>query len=110
MERFQAMEREETARSRQWLRVKADLLCGTFVAPTGDLFGGTAAGPIWRFQEDPTDRLVSLATCPETSPSKRREANEALETFRSIEPANAMPGPIVCRPIGMLMMVPRDGR
>ena len=53
-------------------------------------------------------RLISLATCPETSVSKRREANEALETFRTINPPAVMPGPVVSCPIGMLMLVPRD--
>lgn len=106
VERFEAMRHEGTGRSRHWLRVKADLMCGTFVPLTGDLFGGTVSGPKWRFQEDPMTRLISLATCPETPPSKRREANETLETFRTIELPNAMPGPIVSRPIGLLMLVP----
>jgi hypothetical protein len=106
VERFEAMKHEGTARSRHWLRVKTDLLCGAFAPPTGDLFGASASGPEWRFQEDPMTRLISLATCPETPPSKRREANETLEAFRTIEFPSALPGPIVSRPIGMLMLVP----
>jgi hypothetical protein len=106
--RYEDLRREETARVREWLRIKADLLCGTFIAPTSDLFGKADAGPIWRVQEDPATRLVSFATCREMPGSKRREANETLEIFRQIEPSNAMPGAIVARPIGMLMLVPRD--
>jgi hypothetical protein len=106
VERFEAMKHEGTARSRHWLRVKTDLLCGAFAPPTGDLFGASASGPEWRFQEDPMTRLISLATCPETPPSKRREANNTLETFQTIEFPSALPGPIVSRPIGMLMLVP----
>ena len=54
-------------------------------------------------------RLIALATDPETPKSKRREANEALELFRAIQPSAAGPDPIVSRPVGMLMLVPRDG-
>jgi hypothetical protein len=52
--------------------------------------------------------LISLATGHDVSVSKRREANEALERFQAIEPSNAIPGSFVCRPIGLLMLVPRD--
>jgi hypothetical protein len=106
--RYEALRQHDTARSRRWLRVRADLLCGPFVTPTGDLFGGSDPGPIWRSQEDPATRLISLATGHDIPASKRREANEALETFQAIEPSNAMPGPFVCRQIGLLMLVPRD--
>jgi hypothetical protein len=88
--------------------VKADQLCGRFVAATGDLFGDGEPGPEWRRQEDPVTRLVSFATDQETVGSKRREANDALDTFRAMQAANATPGPIVSRPLGMLMLVPRD--
>ena len=97
-----------STRHRQWLHVKADLLCGAFVAPTGDLFGASPSGPKWRFQADPVARLISLATCAETPQPKRREANEALEIFRTTELSDEMPGPIVSHPIGILMLVPQD--
>jgi hypothetical protein len=106
--RYEALRQEETTRSRHWLRVKADHLCGPFIPPTADLFGVAEPGPVWRTQEDPASRLISLATCRDIPVSKRRDANDALEIFRSIEPSDAMPGPIVSRPIGMLMLVPRD--
>jgi superfamily II DNA or RNA helicase len=106
--RYEALRQEETTRSRHWLRLKADLLCGPFIPPTADLFGAAEPGPVWRTQEDPASRLISLATCRDIPVSKRRDANDALEIFRSIEPSDAMPGPIVSRPIGMLMLVPRD--
>ena len=53
-------------------------------------------------------RLVSFATDRDVTGSKRREANDALNTFRAMQAANVTPGPIVSRPIGMLMLVPRD--
>jgi superfamily II DNA or RNA helicase len=108
LEEHETSEREESMRMQRWLRVKADLLCGTFVAPTGDLFGETVSGSIWRRQQDPTTRLVSFATDRDMPVPKRREANEALETFRAMRRTDARPGPIVSRPIGMLMLVPRD--
>jgi hypothetical protein len=100
--------REQAGRSRRWLRVRADLLCGPFVSPTGDLFGAPRPGPAWRTQEDPLSRLISLATDPETSVAKRREANDTLETRQAAENRNAAPGPVMHRPIGMLMLVPAD--
>jgi hypothetical protein len=49
---------------------------------------------------------VSFATDRDVTVSKRREANDALATFRAMQAANTPPGPIVSRPIGMLMLVP----
>ena len=105
----QAAAQQETTRLQHWLRVKADQLCGTFVAPTGDLFGEPAAGPIWRRQQDPLTRLLSFAIERDVSVSKRREANDVLATFRAMQAANPASGMIASRPIGMLMLVPRDG-
>jgi len=105
---YEASTKQETARSQHWLRVTADQLCGTFVAPTRDLFGEPESGPVWRRQQDPATRLVSFATDRDVSGSKRREANDALDAFRVMQAANATPGRIVSRPIGILMLVPRD--
>jgi hypothetical protein len=105
---YQAATQQETTRSLHWLRVKADQLCGPFISPTRDLFGEPEIGPIWRRQQDPSTRLVSFATDRDVTVSKRREANDALAIFRTMEAANTTPGPIESRPIGMLMLVPRD--
>jgi len=106
MSRYDAFKQEESSRARRWLRARADLLCGTFVAPTGDLFGWRETGPDWRWREDPVTRLVSFATDPATSGPQRRAANQALELYREIGRSDAIPGPIVTRSIGMLMLVP----
>jgi hypothetical protein len=106
---FSTSIRQESLRSQHWLRVKADQLCGTFTAPTGDLFGVPETGPIWRRQEDPVTRLLSLATDQNAAKSKRREANDTLGAFRTMQAVNAAPGPIGTRPLGMLMLVARDG-
>jgi hypothetical protein len=103
---YEALKQEEIARSRHWLRIKADLLCGAFVPPTGDLFGEPEPGPGWRSREDPTTRLVAMATDPEVPSAKRRSANETLEILRTMERSGMAPGPILVRPIGMLMIVP----
>jgi superfamily II DNA or RNA helicase len=105
---FEASTQKEAARSRHWLQVKADQLCGTFIAPTRDLFGEAKTGPMWRRQQDPVSRLISFGTDRDVIAPKRRDANDALDTFRAMQAANAMPGPIVSRPIGMLMLVPGD--
>jgi hypothetical protein len=105
---FEASAQQEIGRSLHWLRVKADQLCGRFVAPTPDLFGEPESGPVWRRQDDPVTRLVSFATDRDVTGPKRREANDALNTFRAMQAANPTPGPIAFRPIGMLMLVPRD--
>jgi hypothetical protein len=108
MARHEVSKQEEIERSRRWLRVKANQLCGAFVPETADLFGDFHDGPAWSRQDDPLARLVSFATDPETPKPKRRDANVALEIVGSIEHSYARPDSIVCRPVGMLMLVPRD--
>jgi hypothetical protein len=107
---YDASTQHETARSQRWLRVKADHLCGTFIAPTRDLFNEPEPGPAWRREQDPMKRLVSYGTDRNVTGSKRREASDSLDVFRAMHAANAAPGPIVSRPAGMLMLVPRDAR
>jgi ERCC4-related helicase len=106
--RYEASKQQTLARSRRWSRVTADLLCGPFVAPTGDLFGEADPRPAWSVQEDPMLRLVAIATDPDVSGPKRRAANEALEAYRAMEPPDTPPEPARWRPIGMLMLVPDD--
>ena len=105
---YQAAIERETTRSQRWLLAKADQLCGTYAAPTRDLFGEPEPGLSWRREQNPRTRLVSFATDRDVTVSKRREANDALDTFRAMQAAYAVPGPIASRPIGMLMLVPRS--
>jgi hypothetical protein len=106
--RHDKMKKQQTAQSRRWLRVKANIFCGPFTPSTGDLFGVPETGPAWRVERDPLTRLILFATDPATTAAKRREANEVIATFQAIEPASGMPGPVVARPLGMLMLVPRN--
>jgi len=95
-------------RTRDWLRVRADLLCGPAEAPTGDLFGAPAPGPSWRYRTDPRTRLAAFATDPEVAAPRRRDANATLEMFGTLSAANGEPDAVVCRPLGLLMLVPAD--
>jgi hypothetical protein len=106
--RYDALAADEAARTRRWLHIKADLLCGSSVRANGDLFGAPEPGPAWRYEHDSLARLAGFATDAETPKSKRREANDTIEMFRARELSVTAPGPIVCRPIGMLMVVPKD--
>jgi hypothetical protein len=107
-QKLKTSKQQEMGRIRRWLGVRANLLCGSFVPATADLFGAPQTGPVWRRQKDPLARLTSFAADPESPASKRREANDTLDLFRAIEAHDAVPGPILTRPLGMLMLVPKD--
>jgi superfamily II DNA or RNA helicase len=105
---YEASNNEEIARATNWLRAKADLLCGPLAHPTGDLFDEPEPGPAWRHREEPLTRLISLATDPDVAASRRREANDTIAIYHAREPSGAVPNPIMAYPIGMLMLVPVD--
>ena len=91
------------------LRRRADDICGTFVPPTGDLFGTTAACPSWRLLFDPLDRLAAFTADADNPPIRRREANTAVELFQrrgAEQAARSALSPPVLHLIGMLMLVP----
>ncbi len=99
----------EAKRLQDWLRGRADDICGEFVPRTGDLFGVTADGPAWQFRSAPLDRLAAFVADPDNPPARRREAGNAVELFergRKDLGARACLVPTVLRPIGMLMLVP----
>ena len=93
---------------RLWTRVRADQLCGTFVPPTGDLFGAPKPGFAWRHEADSATRLILLATHADTVASKRREANDVLAVIEKFERSRMGRASVAVRPIGMLMLVPDD--
>jgi hypothetical protein len=45
---------------RNWLRRRADDICGAFVPQTGDLFGATNVGAGWRLLSAPIERLAAF--------------------------------------------------
>ena len=110
LRRFTAWRDQETDRWRLWARARATVLCGAYIPPTGDLFGAQDSGPAWRREEDPWTRLIAFATDPAVPAARRREAEEPLEILRDARTAPVMPGPSAPRPLGLLMLVPDDGR
>ena len=94
----------EAVRWQRWLRVKAEQLCGRFIAPTGDLFGAVDQGPEWHRQKDPMARLVSFATDPGVTVAQRREANGVIEAWQTAAANVSVPDQPRFRPIGMLMV------
>ena len=103
----EAVWREDLARSREWVRLRADRLCGPVAPAAGDLFGAPAGGEGWRHDPDPVTRLAGFAASAEAGPATRREAIETLETWHTRSRRDE-PGPMTLRQIGMLMVVPAD--
>ena len=94
-----------------WLQRRADDICGAFIPRTADLFGAEPEAPAWQLTPDPLERLAAFAARPENPPPRRREADSVIELFRrrssELAARSALSSPVL-RPIGMLMLVPRD--
>jgi hypothetical protein len=97
----------EASDMQNWLRRRADDICGTFVPPTGDLFGAVRVGPDWRWLSAPLERLAAFTADADNPPARRREANSAVELFQRRSVERAALSPPVLSLIGMLMLVPR---
>jgi superfamily II DNA or RNA helicase len=92
-----------------WLRRRADEICGVSVPRTADLFGAAPDGPDWRSLSAPLDRLAAFTADADNSPARRREANSAIELFQrrgAERTARAALLPPALHLIGMLMLVP----
>jgi hypothetical protein len=101
--------KRKAADLKDWLRGRADDLCGRYEPGTGDLFGAVADRPDWQSRSAPLDRLAAFAADGNNPPARRREASSAVELFqrRSAEhAAHAALSPPALRPVGMLMLVP----
>jgi hypothetical protein len=108
--RFAADHQRKAAREsgdlQDWLRRRADDICGAFVPQTGDLFGAIKVGPDWRLLSAPLERLAAFTGDADNSPARRREANSAIELFSRRRVDDAALSPPVLSLIGMLMLVP----
>ena len=90
-----------------WLRRRADDICGAFVPQTGDLFGATKVGPDWRLLSAPLERLAAFT-------ARRRQftgtTSRGEQCHRAVPAAAAWNGAALSPPvlslIGMLMLVP----
>ena len=106
--RWRAVTHERLTRARIWLRLRSDHLCGDLEAAVNDLFGAPPPGPAWRYLTDPRARLVSFATDPAVPAARRREANDLLALYQELTPDDQERSPVLCRPVGMLILVPED--
>jgi hypothetical protein len=92
-----------------WIRLRADDICGAFAPQTGDLFGADWDGAVWRSLPAPIDRLAAFTADPDNPPARRREANSVVELFqrRTADRAarTTLSSPVL-QLIGMLMLVP----
>jgi hypothetical protein len=108
--RFTADHRGQAGREagelQDWLRRRADDICGAFVPQTGDLFGVAKDGPAWRLLSAPLERLAAFTGDADISSARRREANSAIELFQRRSGEGAALSPPVLSLIGMLMLVP----
>jgi superfamily II DNA or RNA helicase len=107
---YQQRAKREASDLQQWLRGRADDICGAFVPRTGDLFGAAAAGPEWLCLSAPLDRLAGFAADGNNPPARRREANSAVELFQrrgKERDGRTLLVPPVLRQVGMLMLVPQ---
>jgi hypothetical protein len=96
-----------------WLRGRADDICGSCEPQTADLFGLAAHGPHWRLLAAPLDRLAAFAADSDNTPVHRREASGVLELFqrrRTEHTQRSTLSPLVLRSVGMLMLVPPEAR
>jgi len=104
------MEREDS-HLQDWLRRRADDICGACEPQTADLFGLVAHGPPWRLPAAPVDRLAAFVADTSNTPVRRREATGVLELFQSRRMdhvARTALSPLVLRLAGMLMLVPPE--
>jgi hypothetical protein len=92
-----------------WLRRRADEICGVSMPLTVDLFGVPPDGPNWRSLSAPLDRLAAFTADANNATARRREANSVIELFRrrgAERAARAALSPPNLHLVGMLMLVP----
>jgi superfamily II DNA or RNA helicase len=99
----------EAAELERWLRLRADGICGAFVARTADLFGMVPSCPDWQLLAEPLDRLAAFAADGANPSGRRREADSVVSLFqrRACErKARAPLSPPMLLLAGILMLVP----
>lgn len=99
----------ERAQLRDWVRERADQICGPGTAGQMTLLGGEPARPRWADLEDPTERLAAFATDSANSPRVRQEADGVVALYRrraELLDRRAHLRDAEILPIGLLMLVP----
>ena len=107
---FQCAAERESLQLQQWLRIRTDDICGSFVPRTGDLFGARASDADWRSLSAPLDRLQGFAADANNPLPRRREASDVVRVFSQRSDMLAVLPPPHLRPIGMLMLLPASTR
>jgi hypothetical protein len=95
-----------------WLRSRADTICGAVQQAQMDLLGGSAGLASWQMSDDPAERLAGFATDGNNPPAQRREADGVLRLWRSRQlelEQRAQLRSLEPQPLGLLMLVPTDG-
>jgi len=97
-----------------WLRSRADTICGAVQQAQMDLLGGTMFGgsgglASWQVSDDPAERLAGYATDGRNPPAQRREADGVLRLLRDRQKEleqRAQLRTLEPQPLGLLMLVP----
>jgi ERCC4-related helicase len=97
-----------------WLRSRADTICGAVQQAQMDLLGGTMFGgsgglASWQVSDDPAERLAGYATDGRNPPAQRREADGVLRLLRDRKKEleqRAQLRTLEPQPLGLLMLVP----
>jgi hypothetical protein len=108
-EHTQQLQREQRDLE-DWLRSRADTICGAVQQAQTDLFGGSGGLASWQVSDDPAERLAGYATDGRNPPAQRREADGVLRLLRSRQQEleqRAELRTLEPQPLGLLMLVPK---
>jgi hypothetical protein len=107
-EHVQQLQREQRDLE-DWLRSRADTICGAVQQAQTDLFGGSGGLASWQVSDDPAERLAGYATDGRNPPAQRREADGVLRLLRDRKKEleqRAQLRTLEPQPLGLLMLVP----
>jgi hypothetical protein len=107
-EHAQQLQREQRDLE-DWLRSRADTICGAVQQAQTDLFGGSGGLASWQVSDDPAERLAGYATDGRNPPAQRREADGVLRLLRDRQKEleqRAQLRTLEPQPLGLLMLVP----
>jgi hypothetical protein len=107
-EHVQQLQREQRDLE-DWLRSRADTICGAVQQAQTDLFGGSGGLASWQVSDDPAERLAGYATDGRNPPAQRREADGVLRLLRDRQKEleqRAQLRTLEPQPLGLLMLVP----
>lgn len=95
----------------QWVRLRANDLCGAAQPATGDLFAPADGRGAWQSLTDPVQRLAAFAVDRGASPRQRTEAEAVVKLYKQrLDEIERRGRLTIERPqaVGMLMLVPSE--